>query len=367
MPSPLSLVDPLADRSSDRPVAAPQPGGRHRRWRRLPAVLAVGAVVAAGLAACAPAPVAKPATPTFSPSVGIEPTVYEAAAKPCDPADSYDKPGPIALRNLLNATYGTIPAGITRTCDGSVSEHHEGRALDWMADYANADQRAKALAVIDWMRATDAAGNTNAVARRLGIEYWIYNKQMYGSWNNFNPTPYSCAGDPTSCHVNHIHFSFTWAGAYKQTSFWRGSPLPTVPSTGSTFSVNSRTSAPALAPTQLAPGRTYTVEAGGTYRFGAASDQLADAECSLVNGTWTATRSNATYGTSLLDLRIGGSGSVGGTTWTPVTDTGGGCNTKDHRYRMTVRSYSALPIHGLILDGRDDNSGALSVKILPAG
>jgi hypothetical protein len=368
VPSPLSPVDQLTDRWSDHAhdqVPAQQPGGRRSRWRRLPAVLAVGAIVAAGLGACAPAPVAKPATPTFSPSAGIEPTVYEAAAKPCDPADSYDKPGPIALRNLLNATYGTIAAGITRTCDGSVSEHAEGRALDWMADYANADQRAKALAVIEWMRATDAAGNTNAVARRLGIEYWIYNKQMYGSWNNFNPTPYSCAGDATSCHVNHIHFSFTWAGAYKQVSFWRGSTLPTVPTNGSSFVVDSRSPAPALSTTQLAAGRTYTLEVSGTYRFGPVSSQTADAECSISGLTWMASRSAAPYGSSVLDLKIGG-GSIGGTTWTPVTDTGGGCNTRDHRYRMTVRPRSAMPITGLILDGRADNSGALTVKILPA-
>jgi len=361
----LSSVGSLAGRSSDHSVPVRESGER-RRWRRLPAVLAIGAIVAAGLAACAP-PVAKPATPTFSPSAAIEPTIYEAAAKPCDPTNSYDKPGPIALRNLLNATYGSIPAGVTRACDGSTSEHHEGRALDWMADFANADQRAKALAVIDWMRATDAAGNTNAVARRLGVEYWIYNKQMYGSWNSFNPTPYSCGGDPTSCHVNHIHFSFTWAGAYKQTSFWRGSTLPTVPSGGSSFSVSARTPAPALAPTQLGSGKTYTVEASGTYKYGTAGNQVADAECSLVNGVWTANLSNATYGTSAHDLKIGGASSVGGTTWTPVTNTGGGCNTKDHRYRMTVKSWSALPIHGLILDGRSDNAGALNVRVLPAG
>ena len=75
-----------------------------------------------------------------------------------------------------------------------------------MADYANPAKRAKALAVINWLRATDAQGNANAVARRLGLSYWIYNKQMYGSWNNFNPSPYACGTNPTACHVDHIHF-----------------------------------------------------------------------------------------------------------------------------------------------------------------
>jgi hypothetical protein len=338
--------------------------GTRTIWHRASAALAIGALGLGALAACAP-PTPKPATPVFAASAGIEPTSYEAAATPCDPADAYDKPGPIALRNLLNATYGPIDAGVTRSCDGSVSEHHEGRALDWMADYADPAKRAKALAVIDWLRATDAQGNTNAVARRLGIEYWIYNKQMYGSWNNFNPTPYACGTDPTACHVNHIHFSFTWAGAYKQVSFWRGSVQPSVPSAGSSFLVDSRSPAPALSPTRLVSGRTYTVEVSGTYRYGAATNQVADAECSAVGSTWSATRSVAPFGSSAFDLKIGG-GSIGGTTWTPVINTGGGCNTKDHRYRMTVRSWSAIPLTGVVLDSRTDNSGTLTVKILPA-
>ncbi|NGY60407.1 hypothetical protein G7043_15875 [Lentzea sp. NEAU-D13] len=40
------------------------------------------------------------------------------------------KPGPIAVHDLLNATYGTHTAGISRNCNGTTSEHHEGRALD---------------------------------------------------------------------------------------------------------------------------------------------------------------------------------------------------------------------------------------------
>ncbi|MDQ1648509.1 MAG: hypothetical protein QOG60_566, partial [Frankiaceae bacterium] len=224
----------------------------------------------------------------------------------------------------------------------------------------------KALAVIDWMRSSDTAGNTTAVARRLGVEYFIYNKQMYGSWNNFNPTPYSCGTDPTACHVDHIHFSFTWAGAYKQVSFWRGSPLPAVPAGGTTFSVAAANAAPALSPTQLVAGRTYTIEASGTYRFSTAAGAIADAECSAAGTSWTAGRSNPTYGTSALDLLVGGNSSFGGSTWTPVSDTGGGCNTRDHRYRMTVRPRVSMPITGVVLDDRVGNSGSLTLRVVAA-
>jgi hypothetical protein len=109
------------------------------------------------------------------------------------------------------------------------------------------------------------------------------------------------------------------------------------------------------------------VEVSGTYRYGALATQLADAKCSAP-GTWVPTRSAGLYGASALDLKIGGGSSVGGTGWTPVTDTGGGCNALDHRYRMTVRSFSALPITAVVLDDtRTDDAGSLTVKILPAG
>jgi hypothetical protein len=334
-----------------------------RRLRRASAALLIGAFGLAGLAACAPA-TPKPVTPTFAAGTAIEGQIDDEPAF-CDPADAYDKPGPQALRTLLNATYGTISAGITRPCDGSVSDHHEGRALDWMADYRDPTLQPKALAVIDWLRAADASGNANAVARRLGLSYWIYNKQMYGSWNNFNPTPYSCGTDPTACHVDHIHFSFSWAGAYKQTSFWRGSVQPTVPTTGTTMVVDSRSAAPVLSPTRLAAGRSYTIEVSGTYKYGTGATQLGDAACSLSGTTWSGSRPAAPFGAAALKLRIGGGYGVSSTTWTPVTSTGGGCNTRDHRYRMTVRSGTSLPITALVLDGRTDNSGTLTVRVLP--
>jgi hypothetical protein len=34
---------------------------------------------------------------------------------------------------------------------------------------------------------------------------------------------------------------------------------------------------------------------------------------------------------------------------------------------MTARAYSPVPLTGLILDGRGDNSGVLTVKVVPAG
>jgi hypothetical protein len=89
-------------------------------------------------------------------------------------------------------------------------------------DYRNAAMRADGQAVLNWLFATDRFGNKDAIARRLGVMYVIWNHKIYGSWTNYAAAPYSCGTDPTACHVNHIHFSFDLAGAKAQTSFFTG-------------------------------------------------------------------------------------------------------------------------------------------------
>ena len=203
-----------------------------RNWirRAVPAV-ALGAALLTS-AACAPAtPTAAtkvPATRTFT--AAIEKSVpYQPAAKCKIGAKlATDQPGPVSFRNLLLATYGTqvggltVFTGITRACDGTISEHTEGRALDWGMDYRNAAMRADGQAVLNWLFATDTFGNKDAMAHRLGIMYVIWNHKIYGSWTNYAAAPYSCGTDPTACHVDHLHFSFDLAGAKGQTSFFTG-------------------------------------------------------------------------------------------------------------------------------------------------
>ena len=203
---------------------------RHGRALAVRLVAAIGLSVAlATTAACNPTPPAAktPVTRVFS--AAIEPNApYQPAASKCVASNSYDKPGPIAFRNLLLVTYGsevgglTVFTGITRPCDGTISEHAEGRALDWGMDYRNAAMQADGKAVLSWLFATDKYGNSNAIARRLGIMYVIWNSQIYGSWNDYNPAPYACGSDPTACHINHMHFSFDIAGSLAETSFFTG-------------------------------------------------------------------------------------------------------------------------------------------------
>ena len=65
------------------------------------------------------------------------------------------------------------------------------------------------------------------MARRLGIMYIIWNKQIWGAYAAGSGwRPYSCSG-VTGCHQDHVHFSFAWNGAMKRTSWWTKAVAPT--------------------------------------------------------------------------------------------------------------------------------------------
>ncbi|MEZ4222187.1 MAG: MYXO-CTERM sorting domain-containing protein [Polyangiaceae bacterium] len=168
---------------------------------------------------------AKPPTPAFGPT--IEGFASYDAQDTCDPVA---KPGANAFKDLILKTYaGTSNLGIIRACNiGSTSEHKEGRAWDWGVNYNNATQRDIAQTVLDWLLAKDEHGNACALARRTGMMYFIWNKQIWGAYRSPNG---SCATagwkayTGTNPHTDHVHFSWAWPGAKKQTSFWT-SPLP---------------------------------------------------------------------------------------------------------------------------------------------
>ncbi|KRE62253.1 hypothetical protein ASG78_04170 [Nostocoides sp. Soil756] len=141
------------------------------------------------------------------------------------------QPGPIAFAKLLNATYGSHVYGVLRKCD---QEHGEGRALDWMLDASKPADLALGNALTRWLAASDAQGRPAAMARRFGINYMIWNRQIWKAWA---PERGWTAYTGSSPHRDHIHLSFTWDGAYARTSWWTGVPVTsylTGPKGGST-------------------------------------------------------------------------------------------------------------------------------------
>ena len=122
----------------------------------------------------------------------------------------------------MAAHYDEWNYGISRNCNSGVTEHSEGRALDWMLSAYDPYERAIADSVVQWLTAPDREGHKGAMARRFGVMYIIWNQKM---WRAYDPdrgwAPY--VGD--SPHTDHIHFSFSWDGALKKTSWWTGRPV----------------------------------------------------------------------------------------------------------------------------------------------
>ncbi len=177
-------------------------------------------VLAGGLALSATGARAAPATPQFGPA--IDSLAAYVGQTTCDPTP---KPGAIALRDLLEATYpATTPIAIGRDCSiGGTSEHKEGRAYDWGVNAFDPAQKAMATDLLTWLLATDAYGNVNAMARRLGIMYVIWNRQVWKSYGTNRGWQTYTGANP---HTDHVHFSLSWDGANARTSWYTAAPKP---------------------------------------------------------------------------------------------------------------------------------------------
>lgn len=175
-------------------------------------VLAGGTFTVTG--AGPPVPEREPATPRF-PSQ-IEPYPEYDGQSTCTPAA---KPGMLAYRDLVMAAYpGTSSYGISRDCAiGGTSEHKEGRAWDWAVDANSAADRRKVANLVRWLLRTDEYGHRHAMARRLGVMYIIWNRQIFRLYRaDEGWTAYT----GSSPHTDHVHVSLTRRGGDKRTSFW---------------------------------------------------------------------------------------------------------------------------------------------------
>ncbi|HEY5821693.1 MAG TPA: peptidoglycan-binding domain-containing protein [Propionibacteriaceae bacterium] len=194
--------------------------------RRL--IVALGLSIALTLSPVALAP-AEAATKTPPVPSGLPTEVEDLSAYvPANSCSPITRPGTAKLGKLLTSTYPGTTYGSARACGALPnSEHHDGRAVDWMNNVRNEKQAAQAKALITWLFATDAEGNEYANARRLGVMYTIWNNKIWGAYSaDRGWRPYSsCSEHPekswdNTCHRNHMHLSLSWAGAMGHTSFW---------------------------------------------------------------------------------------------------------------------------------------------------
>jgi peptidoglycan hydrolase-like protein with peptidoglycan-binding domain len=178
--------------------------------------------VPVGAATAAAGTVPKPPTKALPSALDIA-SPYQAQ-RLCDPNA---KPGVIAFAKLMTANYklGSPAVGITRNCNSGLTEHSEGRAWDWMLSVNKPNEKAVADAVTQWLSAPDAQGRPGAMARRFGIMYIIWNHKM---WRAYDPARGWATYTGPVPHTDHIHFSFSWDGAYGRTSWWTGKAVTKV-------------------------------------------------------------------------------------------------------------------------------------------
>jgi hypothetical protein len=146
-----------------------------------------------------------------------------AAYVPQSSCDPKWRKGIKKFRDLVLQRYPqTQDWGSIRNCtDDGISEHLDGRAWDWHADVKDPKQFAAATDLINWLMAKGPDGKSAYWARRLGIMYIGYNKRIWGSYRASEGWRKLSNSNP---HTDHVHFSFSWAGAFGKTSFWDGTP-----------------------------------------------------------------------------------------------------------------------------------------------
>lgn len=117
----------------------------------------------------------------------------------------------ITFAELVSNHYDRPGYYTSRSCiEDGTSQHYEGRAFDWGMMANDPDDKAIGDAVAQWITA-----DNGAIARRIGIQSVIWNRKSWylynpGSWQNYTgPSP----------HTDHLHISFTWDGAMKDTSW----------------------------------------------------------------------------------------------------------------------------------------------------
>ena len=94
------------------------------------------------------------------------------------------KPGVVAFRAMILSQVGGRDDGMAvckkiANASRSYSDHADGRAWDWHMVASDRSDVATVDRVLDWLLRTDERGQRNAMARRIGLTYIIWNHEYY--------------------------------------------------------------------------------------------------------------------------------------------------------------------------------------------
>ena len=196
--------------------------------------MSAGLVCRAAATALTALVVAVPAT--LTPGAAVAAPTYDgpvegyASYQPQKKCRDTARPGTRELARWINRRYDGGPARATvRACtSGGVSEHKDGRAIDWTMDATKKKQRREVRRLLTRIFATDKRDNEHARARRMGVMYLIWNDHMYASYDDhFAKEDYlssSCSSrrkcSKTLRHRDHVHISLSRAGGRGDTSWY---------------------------------------------------------------------------------------------------------------------------------------------------
>jgi hypothetical protein len=107
--------------------------------------------------------------------------------------------------------------------------HAENRAIDWHLDASVRTDKRAAERLVRLLLAPDAAGNPQALVRRMGVEELIWDCGYWGAgmteFDEYGPC-YGKRGklkrkvNKTVAHRDHLHIGMSKRGAAARTSFW---------------------------------------------------------------------------------------------------------------------------------------------------
>jgi hypothetical protein len=171
------------------------------------------------------------------PAPAIEDLRYDRTGTACARGPSE---GARALLAELRARFQGRSGGIfnCRPVRGGsrLSLHGEGRAVDWMLNAGDPAQAAEAQRIVDWLLGPDAQGNAHALARRMGIQEIIWNRQIWSAGRAAQGwRPYGGVNP----HTDHLHIGLNRAGAAMETSYWRSRAAAPDPPAAQALSIPS--------------------------------------------------------------------------------------------------------------------------------
>ena len=137
--------------------------------------------------------------------------------KACDSPPTV-RPGVEAFARFVIENLGGTDLGFVRECGSRPSGHYTGSAWDWGMNANDPKDAAKVQELIDWLFANDYE-----LYKRAGICYLIWNRQRVPNYKATIDSPERMNWVPytgPSPHTDHVHFSFSDAGAMGQTSLY---------------------------------------------------------------------------------------------------------------------------------------------------